>query len=750
MIGLGLGGGAADQALTLVGLLGVDDVVRDAERMVRAFNMVDAAQEKASRSGAMLQRIGFSMTALSGSAIALGLASTSMANDVIESENVVDVAFGKSRDTIDVWSKDLRKSLGLNEYALRNNAAVFKMMLESLKFDDGTSSQMSRRLTMLAEDMTSLFNIPNSKQSFMELRSALAGESEVVRKYGIDISDATVSSYAAQHGIKALHGELSQAQKVQIRYNLLLEQTTKAQGDLARTSDQPRNRQRRLASARDMEMVELGKALQPIQDDVIKIANDILPIVSKFVGYFADLNDSTRKWVVGLGMAVGPVTWLAGKLYPFAKGLKDLLPGSKNIADATSGGSGVGGERYVATMNVRAAVVNLYGARINGGGRGRGGRGGAAGVAEDIADTIFSTVVLPRNVAGALSGGAAAAALTGSNAALAGGAGAGIFALPGAVAGAGGAAAGAAASGGNFGALRGFMYAWRQRGLLGALDLLKLDLLDSLKALNLRSPFGAKSFLGLGGELAGASTAALAGTTAAGLLVGGGAGYGLYKSGQHFGLIDKEQSFSNRMATGAGRIMGWMGQIGGDDSSDYDKNAQSGIGQNMYGADIERYQKELAEVAAKGKWTHEQHEIAWYKTRINIEKHWQNQFVAQGDMENASKHATAWVNLVKKRDSVVEYGTVKWLDSQKGKLGVIGPRRGETDMVEEVWDKRTKEIGKLFGLGPEAEGTRKMQGSGRRTRDGGAEITIPIPAGAGDIGARNTEFLLNTPNRMNW
>jgi hypothetical protein len=92
---------------------------------------------------------------------------------------------------------------------------------------------------------------------------------------------------------------------------------------------------------------------------------------------------------------------------------------------------------------------------------------------------------------------------------------------------------------------------------------------------------------------------------------------------------------------------------------------------------------------------------------------------------------------------------LKWLDAQKGKDGVIAPRRAEpSDVVENVWDKRTKAISEMFfGPDDESSGTRKVRGNASRTRSGGVQVSYEIPSGPGEAVARNLNFLVNTPGR---
>ena len=53
---------------------------------------------------------------------------------------------------------------------------------------------------------------------------------------GIDLTAATLSEYALSQGIQKSYTEMTQAEKVMLRYNYLMQNTILQQGDFERTS----------------------------------------------------------------------------------------------------------------------------------------------------------------------------------------------------------------------------------------------------------------------------------------------------------------------------------------------------------------------------------------------------------------------------------------------------------------------------------------------------------------------------------
>jgi len=117
-------------------------------------------------------------------------------------------------------------------------------------------------MVQLANDMASFYNL-DTEEAFTKLRAGITGETEPLKRLGILVDEQTVAQYALKSGISKTGKALTQQQKLQARYGAIMEQTAKAQGDLARTMDSPVNQLRRLNAEFDLAKIALGQALQP-------------------------------------------------------------------------------------------------------------------------------------------------------------------------------------------------------------------------------------------------------------------------------------------------------------------------------------------------------------------------------------------------------------------------------------------------------------------------------------------------------
>src|SRR3546814_10879060 len=100
--------------------------------------------------------------------------------------------------------------------------------------------------------------------------SGLSGESEPLRDFGVFLTEANVKAKALEMGLTGVGDELTEQEKILARYQLVLEATKNAQGDVARTSDSTSNQMRRAAAAFEELRVAIGMKLLPVVTPLIE------------------------------------------------------------------------------------------------------------------------------------------------------------------------------------------------------------------------------------------------------------------------------------------------------------------------------------------------------------------------------------------------------------------------------------------------------------------------------------------------
>jgi len=250
-------------------------------------------------------------------AVGAGLfAATQKASDLAETTSKVGVVFGKQATIIQDFSKTASKSLGLSQQAAMDAAATFAIFGKGAGLSGNNLTDFSTKLVSLSSDMASFSNT-TPEEAILAIGSALRGEMEPIRKYGVLLNDDALKQEALRMGIYNGTGALTAQQKVLAAQAAIFKQTGDAQGDFARTSTGAANQQRILKAELENLTTEVGSALLPVLTDLMNMfKSNILPILQGAVKSFKGLDDGTRRIILTVGAVVaafGPFLFIVGK-----------------------------------------------------------------------------------------------------------------------------------------------------------------------------------------------------------------------------------------------------------------------------------------------------------------------------------------------------------------------------------------------------------------------------------------------------
>lgn len=173
------------------------------------------------------------------------------------------VVFGKSSKDIEAFAKTAAQNFGLSRRQAVEAANTFGTFGKSAGLAGKDLATFSTDLTGLAGNLAS-FKGTTTEEAIMAIGSAMRGETEPIRKYGVLLDDASIRQEALAQGlIRTTKDALTPQQKVLAVQALLYKQTGDAQGDFARTSDSTANTQKRLAAETENAKIALGEKLAP-------------------------------------------------------------------------------------------------------------------------------------------------------------------------------------------------------------------------------------------------------------------------------------------------------------------------------------------------------------------------------------------------------------------------------------------------------------------------------------------------------
>ena len=179
-----------------------------------------------------------------------GSAAVEAASDLAEVQNVVDTVFGDGARQIDNWAKAAGQQFGLTELQAKKFTSTLGAMAKSSGVASNDIVKMTTDLSGLAADMASFYNL-DFETAFEKIRSGISGETMPLKQLGINMSVANLEAFALAQGLNKTFSEMSQGEQTMLRYQYLMQATSDAQGDFAKTADGFANAQRRIQTALD-------------------------------------------------------------------------------------------------------------------------------------------------------------------------------------------------------------------------------------------------------------------------------------------------------------------------------------------------------------------------------------------------------------------------------------------------------------------------------------------------------------------
>lgn len=239
------------------------------------------------------------------------------------------------------------KNLGLNLQEITQYASQLASITNSLGQTGEVTTAISKSMTMLAGDISSLFNVDFSTVA-TNLQSGLIGQSRALYKYGIDITNATLQTYAYKYGIEKAVSEMSQAEKQQLRLLAILDQSKVSWGDLANTINSPSNMIRQFTNNVKEAGMVLGQLFIPVLQKVLPVINGVIIAIKRLLVSVANLPgikidfSSFGQGVSGYNENLEDTADALDKVGKSAKKAKSYTLGidELNIVDPNSGSSG--------------------------------------------------------------------------------------------------------------------------------------------------------------------------------------------------------------------------------------------------------------------------------------------------------------------------------------------------------------------------------------------------------------------------
>lgn len=207
----------------------------------------------------------------------------------------------------DAWAGSFAESVKRNKTEVKGWMSTLQDTFVPLGFTRTKALDLAKSLTTLTVDLAS-FNDKAEPDVLADLQSAIVGNHETMRKYGVILTEAGVQQEAVRLGLAKSTKEVTNAAKVQARYSLIMQGTTDAQGDAVKTAGSFTNRMKGLKAAVSDARIAVGAALIE--------STDMADIVEKLTGAVKRLAEGgyIELWAERVREAFKEIVPLAGKV----------------------------------------------------------------------------------------------------------------------------------------------------------------------------------------------------------------------------------------------------------------------------------------------------------------------------------------------------------------------------------------------------------------------------------------------------
>ena len=277
-------------------------------------------------------------------------------NEYVENLNLFNVSMGEFYNDAKEYAELVQDKMGIDSSEWMRAQGTFMTMATGFDLAKEHAYEMSKGLTELSYDLSSLYNRP-IEEAFTKLRSAMAGEIEPLRQWGISLTQATLQQVALENGITKNINAMTEAEKAQLRYVAIVQAAERQGviGDFANTLASPANairilKQQIVQMARAIGMVLLPIIIQvlPYVQAFVKVLTEAISTFALFLGFEMPTFE-TKSTTLGLE-AVGDALDATGKKVEEYKrhfqGFDEIniIPAPKEKSSGSGSNIGTGGD----------------------------------------------------------------------------------------------------------------------------------------------------------------------------------------------------------------------------------------------------------------------------------------------------------------------------------------------------------------------------------------------------------------------
>lgn len=279
------------------------------DKTAAVVKKLEESGNKFEKTGEKISKVGNKITlGVTTPVVAAGAAIYKYSSDLTEAENKTKEVFKNMSGDVLTWSQTSLDKMGMARSTALDAVSLYGGMATAMGLTRKRATDMSKSLTELSVDLASFHNT-SLDQASTALKSIFTGETETLKNYGIVMTEANLKAYALSQGIKTNYSEMSQAEKVQLRYNFVLNASKDAIGDYERNCGEAASQMKKLPEA-------LKELATSFKDNVEPVITPIITSLNGAIVSFGKWSKTTKNVVTVAAVsiaALGPLVSVIGK-----------------------------------------------------------------------------------------------------------------------------------------------------------------------------------------------------------------------------------------------------------------------------------------------------------------------------------------------------------------------------------------------------------------------------------------------------